>query len=102
MQSERESIDGVFDPVAAPRCQARPGAFAHAHDHADQLCSAIASRIVQFRVHELPVCRLHEATYASWGDDAEAAAAARWAWGTWSMTALAAIAAAAELVSRAS
>jgi hypothetical protein len=97
VQSERESINGVFDPVAAPRCQAKPAAFSQAQDPDDELCAATANRLVRFDGLDVPVCRMHEATYVRWND--EAVAVASWSWGTWTVSALAAIAAAAALIS---
>jgi hypothetical protein len=97
VQSERESIDGVFDPVAAPRCQARPAAFAEVREPDDGLCAATANRLVRFDGLDVPVCRMHEATYARWND--ETVAVQRWGWGAWTASGLAAIAAAAALIS---
>jgi hypothetical protein len=35
---------------------------------------------VSFHGRDVPVCRMHEASYARWGDDAELNAVARWDW----------------------
>jgi hypothetical protein len=84
------------------RCHARPLAAAPAaRRRSEGLCASSATRVVQFRSLELPVCRLHEATYAHWGVDAELQAASRWGWGVWSASAVAAFASVAELLSQA-
>ncbi len=36
--------------------------------------------MVSFHGEERPVCRMHQATYARWGDDAETQAEALWEW----------------------
>jgi hypothetical protein len=61
------------------RCQARPAAL-RAGDDADDVCAADANRTVSFREREVPVCRLHEATYAAWGELADENAAELWGW----------------------
>jgi hypothetical protein len=62
-----------------PRCQARPAAARPAYRE-DMLCASLANSSVTFGGADIPVCRMHEATYVRWGDDAEANARARWAW----------------------
>jgi hypothetical protein len=71
---EHERVDAA--PV---RCQARPRAARPAYRE-DMLCASNASTTVLFRGVELPVCRMHAATYARWESEAEWNAAALWAW----------------------
>jgi hypothetical protein len=61
------------------RCQARPAA-ARRGFREDVLCASNANTKVPFRDGYVAVCRMHEATYARWGDDAEAKAAELWEW----------------------
>jgi hypothetical protein len=91
-------MSAAHDPT---RCHARPPASAGAaRRRSEGLCASPATRVVRFRGLELPVCRLHEATYAAWGERAEAQAAARWAWGVWPASALVAFASVAELLAQ--
>ena len=61
------------DAVRTPaRCQARPRAARPAYRE-DMLCASSASTVVRFHGSEVPVCRIHDAKYARWGDDAEVA-----------------------------
>jgi len=46
----------------------------------DALCASAASMVVPFRGVDMPVCRIHEKTYARWGDDAHVNAALLWGW----------------------
>jgi hypothetical protein len=62
------------------RCQARPAAARPAYRE-DMLCASLANSAVQFGGADVPVCRMHQATYARWGDDAETNARERWSWG---------------------
>jgi hypothetical protein len=64
----------------APRCQARPAAARPSYRE-DMLCASTANTVVQFAGGDMPVCRMHEATYTRWGDDAETNARERWSWG---------------------
>jgi hypothetical protein len=61
------------------RCQARPAA-ARRGFREDVLCASNANTYVEFRSGRVAVCRMHEATYARWGAEAEAKAAELWAW----------------------
>jgi hypothetical protein len=84
----------MVDPV---RCQARPTAARPAF-RADMLCASNANAAVRFGAVLIPVCRMHEATYARWGRDAEAFARERWRWGLWSLEVVTVLAAAADLL----
>jgi hypothetical protein len=44
------------------------------------LCASTANTTVAFHGSEIPVCRIHEAKYMRWGDDAEEQAALQWDW----------------------
>ena len=44
------------------------------------LCASLANTTVQFHGRDVAVCRMHEATYARWGADAERKAAELWEW----------------------
>jgi hypothetical protein len=46
----------------------------------DALCASTASVIVAFCGVDMPVCRIHEKTYARWGLDAVGNAALFWGW----------------------
>jgi hypothetical protein len=61
------------------RCQARPAA-ARRGFREDVLCASNANTYVEFRNARVAVCRMHEATYARWGEEAEAKAAELWDW----------------------
>jgi hypothetical protein len=75
--------DSSLPPLAADdpslRCQARPAA-ARRGFREDVLCASLANTAVPYRDGEMVVCRMHEATYARWGDSAEANAAELWKW----------------------
>ncbi len=80
----RFRIEGPHDDaaVAAPereQCQAQPAA-ARRGFREDVLCASLANTTVQFHGRDVAVCRMHEATYARWGDEAEAKAAELWEW----------------------
>jgi hypothetical protein len=61
------------------RCQARPASTRFGWRE-DVLCASRASTTVTWRGQEIPVCRMHEAAYARWGDDGERLAEERWGW----------------------
>jgi hypothetical protein len=44
------------------------------------LCASIANTAVSFHGTDIPVCRMHEASYTRWAEDAESNAAERWGW----------------------
>ena len=44
------------------------------------LCASSASTVVCFHGSEVPVCRIHDAKFARWGDDAEVEAVLQWGW----------------------
>ena len=68
------------DAVRTPdRCQARPRAARPAYRE-DMLCASSASTVVPFHGLAVPVCRIHDAKYARWGDDAEVEAILQWGW----------------------
>ena len=68
------------DAVRIPaRCQARPRAARPAYRE-DMLCASAASTAVLFHGIEMPVCLIHDAKYARWGDEAETGAALQWGW----------------------
>jgi hypothetical protein len=46
------------------------------------LCASSASTVVEHRGRQVPVCRIHEAKYARWGDAAAAHAETQWGWET--------------------
>jgi hypothetical protein len=62
-----------------PRCQARPAAARPAYRD-DMLCASSANCAVSYAGAEIPVCRMHEATYVRWGASAETNARERWDW----------------------
>jgi hypothetical protein len=62
------------------------------------LCASNANAAVRFGAVLIPVCRMHEATFARWGRDADANAHARWGWGLWSLEVIAVLTAAADLL----
>jgi hypothetical protein len=66
-------------PEERPQCQARPAA-ARRGFREDALCASLSNTSVRFRERDVPVCRMHEATYARWGDEAEAKAEELWEW----------------------
>jgi hypothetical protein len=61
------------------RCQARPRAARPGYRE-DMLCASSASTTVPFHGIEMPVCRIHDASYTRWGDEAEAHASLHWGW----------------------
>ena len=61
------------------RCQARPAAARPGYRE-DMLCASTAKTTVTYRGVQVPVCRIHSATYAAWGEDADEHAEQRWAW----------------------
>ena len=61
------------------RCQARPAA-ARRGFREDVLCASNANTYVEFRNAVVAVCRMHEATYLRWGEEADAKAAELWDW----------------------
>ena len=61
------------------RCQARPRAARPGYRE-DMLCASLANTTICFHDAEIPVCRMHEATYRRWADAAEANASALWGW----------------------
>jgi hypothetical protein len=69
VEREASTIGEGVRPAAA-----RPGY------RADLLCASRACTGVLFDGGEIPVCRIHAATYAAWGDDAEDNAGRRWRW----------------------
>jgi hypothetical protein len=66
-------------PEERPQCQARPAA-ARRGFREDALCASLANTTVRFHGRDVPVCRMHEATYGRWGDEAEAKAEELWEW----------------------
>jgi hypothetical protein len=64
---------------AGTRCQATPAA-ARRGFREDALCASLANTSVRFSARDVPVCRIHEATYARWGGDAEERARSLWRW----------------------
>lgn len=60
-------------------CQARPAA-ARRGFRADVLCASLANTTVRYHGRDMPVCRMHEATYERWGASAEEKAADLWKW----------------------
>jgi hypothetical protein len=82
---------------AALRCQARPKA-ARPGFRDDMLCANAGNSVVHFEALDVPVCKLHEATFTRWGLDADDLARTRWGWGAWSVEAAAAIAVVAQLI----
>jgi hypothetical protein len=62
-------------------CRAIPAA-ARRGWRVDALCASIANTDVSFRGTQVPVCRMHQATYVRWGDDAERNAVELWGWDT--------------------
>ncbi|HEY1478744.1 MAG TPA: hypothetical protein VGF46_01870 [Gaiellales bacterium] len=65
--------------MTGERCQARPAAARPGYRE-DMLCASLANTHVTYREANVPVCRMHAATYARWAGDAEANAEARWDW----------------------
>jgi hypothetical protein len=61
------------------RCQAIPSA-ARRGWRTDVLCASFANTEVEFHGRRVPVCRMHEATYARWGAEAEQNAQELWDW----------------------
>jgi hypothetical protein len=66
------------DAKAVP-CQAIPGASRRGW-RSDPLCASTANTAVEFCGRLVPVCRIHAATYARWGAEAEAKARELWSW----------------------
>jgi hypothetical protein len=73
--------DGDTAGDARARCQARPVA-ARRGFREDVLCASYANTQVRFREVDVPVCRIHEATYERWACDADENASTLWAWGS--------------------
>jgi hypothetical protein len=71
--------DTPTDPPVAQNCQAIPSA-ARRGWREDLLCASRAKTVVEFAGREVPVCRMHEATYLRWGSDAEEKAIELWGW----------------------
>ena len=71
--------DATPAPASDLRCQARPRAARPGYRE-DMLCASTACTTVAFFGSEIPVCRIHEAKYARWGDDAEEQAVLHWDW----------------------
>ena len=68
------------DPGGEPGpCQAIPS-VARRGWREDVLCASLANTEVEFHGRQIAVCRMHEATYARWGEAAETNAAALWEW----------------------
>jgi hypothetical protein len=61
------------------QCLAIPGA-ARRGWREDVLCASLANTEVEFHGRRIAVCRMHEATYARWGEAAETNAAELWEW----------------------
>jgi hypothetical protein len=85
-ESENDPRNEFSIPAAPPeeeveRCQARPAA-ARRGFREDVLCASNANTAVEFRDHLVAVCRMHEATYKRWGDQAEENAEELWEWPT--------------------
>ena len=69
-------------PPSAPDkqpCQAIPG-VARRGWRTDVLCASAANSEVLFDGRLVPVCRIHRATYARWGAEAEQRAIELWGW----------------------
>lgn len=73
------SVDTPSARDEPERCQARPAA-ARRGFREDVLCASNANTYVEFRSARVAVCRMHEATYARWGEEADARAAELWDW----------------------
>jgi hypothetical protein len=84
-------------PSTAFRCQAQPSA-ARAGYREDMRCASMANCAIRFEALDVPVCRIHEATFARWGAGAVANARARWGWGVWSVEVASALAIAAQII----
>jgi hypothetical protein len=71
----------VSEPIVerATRCQARPRAARPGYRE-DMLCASLANIAVCFHDVDVPVCRMHEATFHRWAGSAEGNAAALWGW----------------------
>jgi hypothetical protein len=89
----------VPDMIArtASRCQARPLAARPGYRE-DMLCASEANSVVRYADVDVPVCKMHEATYARWGVSAWANASERWGWGVWTLEVAAALAIVAQLI----
>jgi hypothetical protein len=73
MAGEASGID------VSVRCQARPAAARPGYRE-DMLCASRANTHVRHRGEDVPVCRMHAATYARWGEDAVRNADESWDW----------------------
>jgi hypothetical protein len=82
---------------AAFRCQAQPSAARPGYRD-DMRCASMANSVVRFEAVNIPVCRIHEATFARWGTAGAANARARWGWGAWSLEVASTLAIAAQLI----
>jgi hypothetical protein len=69
----------AHDDAQPVSCQAVPGA-ARRGWRTDLLCASTANTEVEFCGRSVPVCRIHAATYARWGSEAEARAVELWGW----------------------
>jgi hypothetical protein len=86
-QHPLESIPMTLETTTTPidagdpplRCQATPAA-ARRGFREDVLCASLANTTVPYQDGEMAVCRMHEATYTRWGENAEANASELWKW----------------------
>jgi hypothetical protein len=72
-------VDGIPQPLVVGRCRARPRAARPGYRD-DMFCASSASAWVRHREHDVAVCRIHEAMYGRWADDAAENASDLWAW----------------------
>jgi hypothetical protein len=84
-------------PEAAFRCQAQPSAARPGYRE-DMRCASAANCVIRFEALDIPVCRIHEATFARWGASAADNARSRWGWGVWSLEVAAMLALAAQVI----
>jgi hypothetical protein len=84
-------------PSAAFRCQAQPSAARPGYRE-DMRCASMANCVIRFEALDIPVCRIHEATFARWGTAGAANARARWGWGVWSLEVASTLALAAQVI----
>ena len=82
---------------AAFGCQAQPSAARRGYRE-DMRCASGSNCVVRFEAIDVPVCRIHEATFLRWGASAAENARARWGWGVWSLEVVAALAVAAQVI----
>ena len=82
---------------AAFRCQAQPSAARPGYRE-DMRCASAANCVIRFEALDVPVCRIHEATFARWGASAADNARVRWGWGVWSLEVAAALGLAAQVI----